>query len=84
MLGSGCTRDVEFAVGDDVRRVSAVPRASVEQFDDWVLPHLSTLSAVAARYVGRNDGPDVVQNALLRAWRKWDTYSPSVAPHGRG
>jgi RNA polymerase sigma factor (sigma-70 family) len=44
-------------------------------FADWVRPHLPALSAVAVRQVGADDAADVVQDALVRAWRRWGTYS---------
>lgn len=46
-------------------------------FTRWVEPHLSVLSAVAAQQVGRVEGPDLVQETLLRAWRKWNTFDPA-------
>jgi RNA polymerase sigma factor (sigma-70 family) len=45
------------------------------QFAAWISPHLSALSAVAAQHLGRNDAADVVQETLIRAWRRWSTYS---------
>lgn len=44
-------------------------------FAAWVRPHLDALSAVAVRQVGRSDAADVVQDALMRAWQRWDTYA---------
>jgi RNA polymerase sigma-70 factor (ECF subfamily) len=46
------------------------------EFAAWVAPHLSALTAVATHQLGRNDAADVVQETLLRAWRRWNTYRP--------
>jgi RNA polymerase sigma factor (sigma-70 family) len=43
-------------------------------FASWVEPHLHVLSAVASREVGLHDAPDMVQEALIRAWRRRETY----------
>ena len=42
-------------------------------FADWVRPHLSAMTHLAAR-LAPGDGDDVVQDALTRAWRRWGTY----------
>jgi RNA polymerase sigma-70 factor (ECF subfamily) len=47
-----------------------------EAFDVFVTPHLPILRAIAAREVGVSDADDVVQEALLRAWRRWETFDP--------
>ena len=49
-------------------------RGTEADFAHWVSPHLVVLQAVAVREVGRADADDVVQEALLRAWRKRATY----------
>ena len=43
-------------------------------FDEFVAPHLSILRAVALREVGRSDAEDLVQDTLLRAWRRWSSF----------
>lgn len=53
--------------------VHAVP-AGAEGFAAWVAPHLAVLSALAVREVGRADAEDVLQEALVRAWRRRETY----------
>jgi RNA polymerase sigma factor (sigma-70 family) len=55
-----------------------VPGAEVDEtdFEALVRPHGAVLMAIAARLVGSDDAADVVQEALLRAWRRWPTYDP--------
>lgn len=55
---------------------SADPRDGEVAFAGWVSPHLAALMAVAVLEVGSDEAADVVQNTLLRAWRRWDTYAP--------
>lgn len=43
-------------------------------FDAWARPHLTVLHRYAARLVGPGDADDVVQESLVRAWRRWSTY----------
>jgi RNA polymerase sigma-70 factor (ECF subfamily) len=45
-------------------------------FELWVSPYLVKLRAVASRLVASADAADVVQETLLRAWQRWETYSP--------
>ena len=52
---------------------------AVDGFDAWVAPHLPLLRVLAAREVGDADADDVVQDALVRAWRRRHTFDP-----GRG
>lgn len=42
-------------------------------FAAWVTPHLPAMAALAAR-LAPHDRDDVVQEALLRAWRRRSTY----------
>jgi RNA polymerase sigma-70 factor, ECF subfamily len=44
------------------------------EFAAWIGPHLGVLKAVATREVGAPDSEDVVQETLIRAWRKRSTY----------
>lgn len=49
-------------------------RRHPDDFDAWVRPHLAVLHRYAARLVGPADADDVVQEALVRAWRRRSTY----------
>lgn len=48
--------------------------ATPDDFDAWARPHLTVLHRYAARLVGPADADDVVQESLVRAWRRWSTY----------
>lgn len=52
-------------------------RTRKQAFAVWVQPHLSTMERLAARLVDADDRDDLVQETLLRAWRRWETYDPS-------
>jgi RNA polymerase sigma-70 factor (ECF subfamily) len=56
--------------------LSGIP-ADGAGFARWARPHLSVLAALAAREVGRSDADDVVQETLVRAWRRRSTYDPA-------
>lgn len=43
-------------------------------FADSVRPHLSDMWRLACRLVDVDTADDIVQDALLRAWAKWDQY----------
>src|SRR4051794_21810743 len=43
-------------------------------FADWVRPHLLPMTRLAARLAGDAAADDVVQEALVRAWRRRETY----------
>jgi RNA polymerase sigma-70 factor (ECF subfamily) len=50
------------------------------QFDDfagWVRPHLAAMSRLAARLAPDCDKDDIVQEALVRAWRKRRLFDPA-------
>ena len=49
---------------------------TIGDFGDWVAPHAVAMRQLAARLAGRSDGEDVVQESLLRAWRRWGTFRP--------
>ena len=46
-------------------------------FAAWVGPHVAVMTACAAQQVGRSDADDVVQEALIRAWRRRSTFDPT-------
>lgn len=46
------------------------------EFAAWAAPHVAAMSLLAARLASAADRDDVVQDALLDAWRHWDTYVP--------
>ena len=47
------------------------------EFAAWVEPELAKMSRLAARLAPNADREDVVQEALVRAWRKRDQYDQS-------
>jgi len=53
---------------------------SAEDFKRMVEPHLDRMALVAARFGPPQDRDDIVQDALLRAWRSRHTYEPSRGP----
>ncbi len=44
------------------------------EFTAWVEPHLPAMTRLAGRLVPAADRDDVVQEALVRAWRRRSTY----------
>jgi RNA polymerase sigma-70 factor (ECF subfamily) len=52
----------------------ASPALSSSEFAAWVTPHLPVLSVLAVRSVGPADAEDLVQDTLVRAWRRIETY----------
>jgi RNA polymerase sigma factor (sigma-70 family) len=61
IVGGGC---VTSSRADD----------SAPEFADWVEPHLPAMARLAARLVVPAERDDVVQEALVRAWRRRSTY----------
>jgi RNA polymerase sigma factor (sigma-70 family) len=57
-----------------VPRRRSVSESDAYDFAAWVEPHLPAMAGLAARLVPPGDSDDVVQEALLRAWRRWETY----------
>jgi len=52
--------------------------STADRFAEWTAPHLAVLTAVAVREVGRADAGDLVQETLVRAWRRRETYRPDL------
>ena len=53
--------------------------ADASDFRDWVQPHLLAMGRLATRLASAADSDDIVQEALVRAWRRRESYDP-----GRG
>jgi RNA polymerase sigma-70 factor (ECF subfamily) len=70
-VGESTSREVII----DAVEAPVIP-ATADGFADWVSPHLAVLAALAERQVGAAAGADVVQEALLRAWRRRETFRP--------
>jgi RNA polymerase sigma-70 factor (ECF subfamily) len=68
-VGESTSREVII----DAVEAPATP-ATADGFADWVSPHLAVLAVLAERQVGAAAGADVVQEALLRAWRRRETF----------
>lgn len=47
------------------------------EFADWVRPHLLAMTRLAARLSGDTSADDVVQESLVRAWRRRSTFDPA-------
>lgn len=60
----------------DAVEASAIP-GTADGFANWVSPHLAALAALAERQVGAAAAADVLQEALLRAWRRRETFRPA-------
>lgn len=54
--------------------VPDAPPAEPGRFADWVRPHLPAMGRLAARLAPHTDRDDVVQDALVRAWLKRQTF----------
>lgn len=50
---------------------------AVGDFREWVQPHLLAMARLAARLTSAADSDDVVQEALVRAWRRRESYDES-------
>ncbi|MBV9098785.1 MAG: RNA polymerase sigma factor [Frankiaceae bacterium] len=50
---------------------------AVGDFREWVQPHLLAMARLATRLTSATDSDDVVQEALVRAWRRRESYDAS-------
>lgn len=50
---------------------------AVGDFREWVQPHLLAMTRLAMRLTSAADSDDVVQEALVRAWRRRESYDAS-------
>lgn len=48
-----------------------------DDFSEWVAPHWTAMRRLAIRLVGLTNAEDVLQEALLRAWRRHETFDPT-------
>jgi RNA polymerase sigma-70 factor (ECF subfamily) len=55
--------------------MKSLPRTT-DDFAEWVRPHLPAMSRLAARLAPGCDRDDIVQEALVRAWRKRRLFDP--------
>lgn len=55
---------------------------AVDDFADWVRPHLGGMTRLAARLAPDSDADDIVQEALTRAWRKRRQYDANRGTPG--
>ena len=60
-----------------VRNDSALGTADVDSFYDTVQPHVDKMGRVAARLGGFGNRDDIVQDALLQAWRSRHQFDPA-------
>jgi RNA polymerase sigma-70 factor (ECF subfamily) len=47
-----------------------------DEFAEWVTPHVPAMRRLAARLSPADEGEDVVQDSLVRAWRRRATFRP--------
>jgi RNA polymerase sigma-70 factor (ECF subfamily) len=60
---------------ESMQRAALLPSTAREvDFATWVAPHTDVLAALAIREVGTASADDVVQETLVRAWRRRSTY----------
>jgi RNA polymerase sigma factor (sigma-70 family) len=58
-------------------RSRAAAADDAEEFRSWVSPHLLAMSRLATRLTSQADADDVLQESLVRAWRKRSQYDES-------
>lgn len=62
-----------LTIGD---AMAGLAPGSRDDFATWVEPYVPALNRYATRLVGPDDRDDVVQEALIRAWRRRSTFDP--------
>jgi len=65
---------MNFAVAGEGAVAGMAADRRAEEFALWVGPHLTAMARLAGRLVPPADRDDVVQEALVRAWRRRGTY----------
>lgn len=60
-----------------MEQVRAEAMTSEREFADWVEPHLPAMWRFAASLSSADDAEDLVQNSLLRAWVKRESFDPA-------
>jgi len=75
-----CTRDVDLAVVS--RRTEDRAPESPAAFADWIAPQVERMARLAARLAPDADRDDIVQEALVRAWRKRGQFDASRGAPG--
>src|SRR5687768_11804809 len=70
--------DLSRRIGGVDRPAPTVRTGSLEEaaaaFAEWVEPHVPIMARLASRLAPDADRDDVVQEALIQAWRKRDQY----------
>ncbi len=59
---------------------SVAIRDTVDAFSEWIEPHLGDMARLAARLSSEAERDDVVQDAVIQAWRKRHQYTPARGP----
>jgi RNA polymerase sigma-70 factor (ECF subfamily) len=65
---------MNFTVAGEGAVVGVTADRAGEDFALWVGPHLTAMARLAGRLVPSADRDEVVQEALIRAWRRRSTY----------
>lgn len=75
--GCGVYRSMSSSGGMNTRRHGASPtEPDAAEFNEWVRPSVPYMRRLAVLSTGGHDPDDVVQDALLRAWQRRETYTP--------
>lgn len=63
---------MDVAVGE-----TSAGREDAEAFTAWLRPHWPAMYRLAVRETGRSNADDVLQEAVLRAWRYRSSFDPT-------